>query len=180
MAILFGPSPVTLRVNSNPNTSPALSLADDVVNLRATLARWNGAATARVAVELSFDAGATWGEFSANGPTVALTGTYKNKVDLLVEMAPLWRVCGFVFPAASRYRPGETCAELYQPAMPWNGTVTVHSDWAHQDTTPLADLSSVAFHNPDLTPSVGLPQRQIRATMIVSGNVSSQLTVESF
>jgi hypothetical protein len=181
VAVLFGPSPVTLRVNSNPNTSPAFEIADDVINLRATLSHWTSTATARLAIELSFDGGvADWREFNPQGPNQSPTGTFRNRVDLVWEMAPLWKMCAFVFPANSRYRPGQMCGELYQPGMPFNGGVTIHSDWAHQDTTPLADLSSVQFHNPDLTPSTGPPLRQIRGTMIVSANVSSQLLVESF
>ncbi len=180
MTILFGPSPVTLRVNSNPNTSPALAIADDVVNVRATLAHWTGTNTLRIAVELSFDDGVTWRDMAAVGPSTAPSGTFKNRVNLFIEIRPVWKVCGFVFPAGSRYRPGEVCGELYLPGWTSNGTTTDHSDWAHQDTTPLPDLSTVNFHTPDLTPSVGLPLRQLRATMNVSGNVSSQLTVESF
>lgn len=178
MAVIFGPSPVTLRVNSNPNTSTGLAFADNVIELRATLAHWNGTATARIAVEMSFDAGATWQEFVANGPTIAPSGGHLNQLNLIVGFVP-WKVCGFVFPADSRYRPGEVCSELYQFGQPMNGQTTNHSDWAHQDTTPLQSLDQINFHDPDLTPAAG-PLRQVRATMIVSGNVNSQLTVEGF
>lgn len=180
MTVLFGPSPVTLRVNSNPNTSAALSFADDVINLRGTLSHWNGTATARFAVELSFDGGATWQEFGADGPTTAPSGSFKNRVDLFIEMQPVWKKCGFTFPAGSRYRPGQVCGELYLPGHQANGQVLVHSDWAFQDTTPLPDLSSVTFHNPDNAPAFVGPLRQVRLSTVVSGNVSSQITVESF
>lgn len=177
MAVLFGPSPVTLRVNSNPNTSAALQLADDLVGVRATLSHWNGTATARIAVEMSFDSGITWQEFRASQSTSP--SGFKNRVDLVVELNPAWRRCGFVFPADSRYRPGEVCGENFQPGFGLNAQVTIHSDYAHQDTTPLTSLNQITFHNPDLFPVMTGPLRQLRATMIVSGNVSSQLLVES-
>lgn len=180
MAVIFGPSPVTLRVNSNPNLSPALSFPDNVISLRAILSHWTSTATARFGIEQSFDGGATWVEIQANGPTVAPSGTYKNRVDLILSVEPAWKRCGFVFPANSRYRPGEVCAENFEPNRPWNGSTTNHSDYAFQDTTPLTSLSQITFHNPDGQAAMAGPLRQIRASATVNGNVSSQLLIESF
>lgn len=168
---------VNLRANQNPIVSPGLQIADSIERVRATLTHWNGTETAQILTQLSFDGGTTWRDVAAIGPSTSPSGTFKNRVDLWVEVFPTWRLCGFVFPVDSRYRPGQVCGEMFYTGYP--AQTTIHSDWAFQDTTPLPDLSSVNFHDPNLTPLTGGPLRQMRAVITVSGNVNSRLVVDA-
>src|SRR5204862_7278024 len=130
VAVIVGPAPVQFRESPNPNQSAPLTVADDVVELRATLAHWNGNQVVRFAVHVSFDGGATWVEQAVDGPSPAGTGKKRDALVQLVRPYPLLRRCGFVFPAGSRLRPGEVCGEAYYPEHPANVALTKHSDYA--------------------------------------------------
>lgn len=170
---------VSLRVANNPTISPGLAIADNVENVLAVLSHWTGNATARIALEMSFDGGVTpWREVGFDGPITAPDGSFKNRDGLWIQMTPTWRKCGFVFPVNSRYRPGEVCGELYYTG--WPAMNQVHSDYAFAPSSVIArtPLSAIIFHDPNLNQLVG-PLRQVRASIVVSGNVSSQLTVDA-
>jgi hypothetical protein len=166
---------VTLKANQ-PTTSSGLQIADNVETVRATLGHWSGNNTAQIAVQMSFDGGTTWRDVASTAPTTAPDGSFKNRLDLFIEVSPTWRQCGFVFPAGSRYRPGQTCGEVYYNGYP--PQTTIHSDYAFQDTTGVP-YNAITFHDPNLTPLTGGALRQLRATITVSGNISSTLTVDA-
>jgi hypothetical protein len=175
VTIIFGPQQVSLKANQ-PTVSPGIQIADNIERVTATLAHWSGTQTAKVLVEMSFDGGSTWRQVGATGPSVAPDGSHHNQVDMYITIINVWRLCGFTFPAGSRYRPGQVCGEAYFTGYP--PQTTVHSDYAFQDTTGVP-YDAITFHDPNLNPTVGGPLRQVRATITVSGNISSQLSVDA-
>lgn len=173
MTVIFGPSPITLHAGQT--ISPAVQVADNVSAVKVTLTHWNGQNQTDCRFQQSFDGGTTWRDRAAVGTQSAPSGTFKNRLDLWVG-CEIWWLCGFTFPANSRYRPGQVCGEAFL-ASGVGVQQTVHSDWAFQDTTPLPDLSSINFHTP--FPPTGLPLRQVRVVCNATGNINSQLIVET-
>lgn len=174
MTVIFGPSPVSIKAGTQ--TWGPVSFADSITTVTCTLAHWTGNQTLSFAVDLSFDSGSTWLPFGSLGTTGPPFDKHGAAVPLTCIFQP-WRLCGFVFPSNSRYRPNQTCGEPYTPNNPANVQLLVHSDYAFQDISGLPNLSPITFHDPDLTPLAG-PSRQVRITTTASGNISSTLTVD--
>ena len=167
MTVVFGPQSVTQAVGTR--ILGPFTISDSVTGFRITAARWNGQGTVALAVQLSFDSGATWRDVCAVGAVSRTQLNYKGRTGQFLQYDGLWRLC--------------SCGEVYVPGHPANSQLLMHSDKKGVDSQTVGswpDLSGVTFHLPDNQPATGLPLRQVRGIItIANASVTSTVTVET-